>query len=137
MSDAEYQFELAFEVRDYECDMEGIVNNAVYQHYLEHARHKYFASLGSSFEQAVRDGFVPVVTRAEIDYRSPLRSGERFTVKLRTERQSRLRIVFVQDIFRDGNREPVLNARITATILNANGRPVPVEKMSEVLGNAM
>lgn len=137
MSDAEYQFELAFEVRDYECDMEDIVNNAVYQHYLEHARHKYFASLGASFDQAVRDGFVPVVTRAEIDYRSPLRSGERFTVKLRTERQSRLRIVFVQDIFRDGNPEPVLNARITATILNANGRPVPVEKMSEVLGNAM
>lgn len=137
MSESQYQFELSLEVRDYECDMEGIVNNAVYQNYLEHARHKYFASLGSSFEQAVRDGYVPVVTRAEIDYRSPLKSGERFTVRLRTERQSRLRIVFVQDIFRDGSPDPVLNARITATILNANGRPVPVEQMSAVLGAAL
>ena len=37
----EYQFTLKFEVRDYECDLQGIVNNAVYQHYLEHTRHVY------------------------------------------------------------------------------------------------
>ncbi len=35
----DYQFKLNFEVRDYECDLGGIVNNAVYQHYLEHTRH--------------------------------------------------------------------------------------------------
>jgi len=35
-----YRFKLNFEVRDYECDLSGIVNNAVYLHYLEHARHE-------------------------------------------------------------------------------------------------
>lgn len=34
-------FELEMQVRDYECDMEGIVNNAIYQHYLEHTRHEF------------------------------------------------------------------------------------------------
>ncbi|NLI24182.1 MAG: acyl-CoA thioesterase, partial [Bacteroidales bacterium] len=32
-----YYFELEMEVRDYECDIQGIVNNAVYMNYLEHA----------------------------------------------------------------------------------------------------
>ena len=34
-------FELKMSVRDYECDLQGIVNNAVYQNYLEHARHQF------------------------------------------------------------------------------------------------
>jgi acyl-CoA thioester hydrolase len=34
-------FKLEFEVRDYEYDLSGVVNNAVYQNYLEHARHMY------------------------------------------------------------------------------------------------
>ena len=42
-------FELTLDVRDYECDLQGLVNNAVYQNYLEHARHQYLASLGLSF----------------------------------------------------------------------------------------
>ena len=31
---ANYIFELKDKVRDYECDLQGIVNNANYQHYL-------------------------------------------------------------------------------------------------------
>ena len=33
-----YVFETRMEVRDYECDIEGIVNNANYLHYTEHTR---------------------------------------------------------------------------------------------------
>ena len=33
-----YIFETRMEVRDYECDIEGIVNNANYLHYAEHTR---------------------------------------------------------------------------------------------------
>ena len=35
-----YIYELKMKVRDYECDLQGIVNNANYQHYLEHTRHE-------------------------------------------------------------------------------------------------
>jgi acyl-CoA thioester hydrolase len=35
-----YRFKLNYEVRDYECDLSGIVKNAVYQHDQEHARHE-------------------------------------------------------------------------------------------------
>ena len=33
-----YCFETRMAVRDYECDIEGIVNNANYLHYCEHTR---------------------------------------------------------------------------------------------------
>ena len=36
-----YIFELKMKVRDYECDLQGIVNNANYQHYIEHTRHEF------------------------------------------------------------------------------------------------
>ena len=45
----QYVFETEMEVRDYECDIQGIVNNANYLHYTEHTRHLYLQSLGVSF----------------------------------------------------------------------------------------
>ena len=45
----DYIYELKMKVRDYECDLQGIVNNANYQHYLEHTRHEFLSSTGVSF----------------------------------------------------------------------------------------
>ena len=36
----QYQFDLEMKVSDYECDIQSIVNNANYQHYIEHTRHE-------------------------------------------------------------------------------------------------
>ncbi len=44
-------FSLEMKVRDYEVDSEGIVNNAVYLHYLEHTRHEFCQQAGLSFRQ--------------------------------------------------------------------------------------
>ena len=56
----EYAFETEMEVRDYECDIQGIVNNANYLHYIEHTRHLYLTQLGVSFaklhEQGIEEG---------------------------------------------------------------------------------
>ena len=54
----EYVFETEMEVRDYECDIQGIVNNANYLHYTEHTRHLYLKSLGVSFAKLDRKSVV-------------------------------------------------------------------------------
>ena len=71
-------FSLSLKVRDYECDMQGIANNAIYQHYLEHARHEYLLSHGLSFAEMTREGSVIVVGRAELDYRKALQPAMNF-----------------------------------------------------------
>jgi len=120
MPDHAPDFELTADVRDYECDLQGVVNNAVYQNYLEHARHKYLQSLGLSFAAFHRQGHDLVLTRAEIDYKAPLQSGDRYTVKLRIEKESRLRFRFVQDIYKEDGTH-VLHGRLIGTCINRDG----------------
>lgn len=110
-------------VRDYECDMQGIVNNAVYQHYLEHARHEFLLLAGIDFAEVTRAGIHLVVVRAELDYRRPLRAGEAFVVVTRLQRESKMRFAFYQDIYRKPDELLMLNAKIIGTALNEHGRP--------------
>jgi acyl-CoA thioester hydrolase len=77
-----YDFEIEFIVRDYECDMAGIVNNSVYLNYLEHARHEFIKTIGLDFKSLLDAGIFTVVARADLSYKTPLRSGDSFTVKI-------------------------------------------------------
>lgn len=116
-------FSIALKVRDYECDLQGIVNNAVYQHYLEHARHEFLLAHGLSFANLTNEGILLVVKRIEIDYLSPLHSGDQFEVFCSTRRLSPLRFAFVQRIERLPDHKPIVNALVIGTSINAKGRP--------------
>jgi acyl-CoA thioester hydrolase len=116
-------YQLDMKVRDYECDMQGIVNNAVYQNYLEWARHKFLLSRGLSFAELTARGIIIVVTRAELDYRQSLRSGDSFRVSVIARQISRIRMEFEQEIRKQPDHQLMLEARITATSLDQNRRP--------------
>ncbi len=118
-----YTFTFEMSVRDYECDMQGIVNNSVYQNYLEHVRHEYLKQAGIDFSDYTRQGINLVVVRAELDYKYPLVSGDVFLVGLNLRRESPMKFAFYQDIFRIPDHKPVLKAKIIGTALNTKGRP--------------
>lgn len=128
--------ELEFIVRDYECDLQGVVNNANYQHYLEHARHEFLISRGISFIDLHHEGIDLIVTRVEIDYKFPLRSRDRFIVKTFIKRDGNVRIDFHQDIFRIPDNKLIVKAVVTG-VSTRNGKPVSpeplIEKMQEDL----
>jgi acyl-CoA thioester hydrolase len=119
----DYRFALDLKVRDYECDMQGIVNNAVYLNYLEHCRHEFLLAAGIDFNRLARERIYLVVVRAELDYKAPLRGGDAFWVGLNLERVSPLRFVFLQDIYRRNDARLALAARTTGTAINSKGRP--------------
>lgn len=126
----DHHFEIELQVRDYECDIQGIVNNAVYQNYLEHCRHKFLNHIGLDFVQLHNDGIDAVVIRAELDYKFPLRPGDDFFVRLKIGKHGKLRIVFIQQIIRKKDEKLMVNARIT-TVLTKNSRPVSSEILEE------
>lgn len=130
-------FKVEFEVRDYECDAEGIVNNAVYQNYLEHTRHLFLKTCGVDFIALSKKGINLVVVRAELDYLYPLHHDDRFYVTLRMERISRLRFGFLQDIFLLENDRPILKARFVATSINEAGRPHLPKEVADLLEKAL
>lgn len=132
-----YRFKLNFEVRDYECDLSGIVNNAVYQHYLEHARHVYLKQQGVDFAELEKRGIMLVVIRIEMDFLYPLSSGDKFYVGLIPERVSRLRFGFRQDIYRLPDEKPILKAKVVGTALNEQGRPRLPKVILELITNSL
>ncbi len=125
--------ELLFSVRDYECDLQGVVNNAVYQNYLEHARHVFLKEQGIDFAALAREGVNLVVIRAELDYKGSLTSGDSFTVKTRFVRKSHLKFLFIQEIVRQRDTKTLLSAEITGAAVNAQGRPFIPEVLEKLL----
>ena len=126
-------FSLEMKVRDYECDMQGIVNNAVYQNYLEWARHEYLLSRGLSFAELTARGVIIMVIRSELDYRQSLRSGDSFIVTVTARQSSRVRITFDQEIRKQPDGDLMLEAKIVATSLNPNKRPYFPEELKALL----
>ena len=111
-----YIYELPFRVRDYECDLQGIVNNANYQHYTEHTRHEFLRSRGISFAELHERGIDAVVARMHLSFKTPLRSGDSFMSKLALRKEG-IKYVFVQDLYRLPDNRPVLKSTVEAVCL--------------------
>lgn len=121
MTDKEpvYIFEMPIKVRDYEVDSEGIVNNAVYLHYLEHTRHEFCEAAGLTFREMHRLGLDPVVSHIDIRYMRSVGLGEAVVSKLALSRRGPV-FVFRQDIF-NTRGEQVVKATVDIVSFE-NGR---------------
>lgn len=133
MQERENMHYLEFSVRDYECDVQGVVNNANYQHYLEHARHEFLLSKGISFMQLHEDGTDLIVTKVEINYKYPLKSRDKFVVRTYLRRHGNARLVFVQSIFRLPDEKLIIQAEVTGAATR-KGRPVSPGDLVSKLG---
>lgn len=130
-----YSYELAFKVRDYECDLQGIVNNANYQHYLEHTRHEFLLSVGISFAALHEQGTDGVVARINMAFKTPLRSGDEFVSKLYIRKEG-IKYVFYQDIFRAADNKVVVKA-VVETVFLIHGRLSESEQFDNLVASYM
>jgi acyl-CoA thioester hydrolase len=126
---SEELFKITLDVRDYECDLQGIVNNSTYQQYLEHARHQFLKSKNVDFAKLTAEGIHLVVIKAELDYKKSLKPSDQFTVSVSLQKVSRIRWVFVQEIRRQPDDTLMLSGRISGVGLNEKGRPHVVEEL--------
>ena len=115
-----------FEVRDYECDLQGIVNHAVYLNYMEHSRHQFLKDSGGDFEALHREGLDLVVVHANVSYHASLRSGDGFVVALTVEMSGKVRLLFHQKIIRLSDEKPMVTAIMTVAAVRG-GRSVRVD----------
>ncbi len=127
----EYIYEHRDKVRDYECDIQGIVNNANYLHYTEHARHEFLLSRGISFAALHEQGIDCVVAGIELRYKVPLRSRDEYVVRINMKKEG-LRYIFFQDIYRLSDNKLCTRAKVEAVCI-INGKLGDTDILMKVL----
>ena len=93
----DYDFVLPLTVRDYELDA-------------------FCTAAGMSFASMHERGIDPVLRKVEIEYLTPLRSGDTMDSCLSMSREG-AKFIFRQDIFRNPGGEPVVRARVEVVCL--------------------
>ena len=130
----EYLHEHRDKVRDYECDLQGIVNNANYQHYVEHARHEFLLSRNISFADLHDQGIDCVVSGIEMRFKVPLRSRDEYIVRTNVKKEG-IRYIFLQDIYRANDDKLCLKAKVEAVCI-VNGKLGDSNLLMEAIMNA-
>ena len=130
----QYLFQLEDKVRDYECDLQGVVNNANYQHYMEHTRHEFLESLGENFGAMHEQGIDAFVSRVDIQYKHSLRSGDRYRSCLNLSKKGP-KLLFEQDIYRLSDGALATRGTVESVVVQ-NGRLTRGEYFDELLKKA-
>ena len=107
-----YLYSAVMKTRDYECDAQGVVNNANYIHYLEATRHEWLQSEGFSFQKWHEEGIDVMVSGISIKYKTSLRGQEEFISCLNFRRDG-ARFIFDQDIFRKSDNALCASAEVS------------------------
>ena len=127
----EFIYETRMQVRDYECDIEGIVNNANYLHYAEHTRHLFLKERGLSFAEMHRKGVDAVVARMNLQFKTPLQCDDEFISKLAVEKEG-IKYVFHQYFYRASDNALCFRGRMELVCL-INGKLATSEEYDRVL----
>ncbi|KAK4409615.1 Acyl-acyl carrier protein thioesterase ATL3, chloroplastic [Sesamum angolense] len=131
-----YVYQIELSVRDYELDQFGVVNNAVYPHYCQHGFNEFLkACTSSSFDMIARSGNSIAVSGFSFKFVAPLKSGDRFLVKIKILGWSKTRLFIEQSIVKLPNEEPIMEGRATTVWLDKKYRPmrIPPLTISEVI----
>ena len=114
-------FSYPLKVRDYECDAQGHVNNANYQHYFEVTRHEFLEKVGLNFFDLHKRGIDAVVARVEIRYKAPLIGMDEFICTISKLERVGVKYIFHQEIVRQSDNTLCAQAKIEVVNL-LNGK---------------
>ena len=133
MKNKKYLFEMPMRVRDYEVDCQGIVNNAIYLHYMEHTRHEFCRGAGCSFPEMHARGIDPVLRSVNIEYRRSLGLGQDFVSCINLRRDG-AKFIFEQDIYALPEEELATTAEV-AVVCTENGRLTRGDVLAEAFAD--
>ncbi|WP_029407948.1 thioesterase family protein [Thiomicrorhabdus sp. Milos-T2] len=117
-------FSLKMDARDHECDIQGVVNNAHYQHYFEHARHRFLLHHNIDFAVLAKQGIYLMVAKIEIEYKASLKAHDQFQITVEPEKISRLKVCFLQKIYNTQTQALMAIAKTTVVTIGNDNKPL-------------
>ncbi len=100
-----------------------MVNNSVYQNYLEHARHEFLLEKKIDFAALAEEGINLMVVRSELDYKRSLTSQDNFYVTVEVQKVSRIKYAFIQSVYHKEREQLIVSGR-TIGVAVKKGRPI-------------
>jgi acyl-CoA thioester hydrolase len=113
--------ETTIRVRYAETDRMGLLHHANYLVYFEQARTELLRGLGLSYRDLEDQGYLLVLTRAEVRYRRPAHYDDLLTVRTTVARTTAVRIDHAYEVFREGVL--VAEGSTTLACVDREGRP--------------
>ena len=112
------------QVRTYECDGYGHVNNANYLNYLEFARYELLRDVGFDYEAMIKAGYGVYVARIEIDYKKPAVADDDLIIKSWPIKKGAVSGVIAQQIWR--KEDLLVDAKVTWAFVDSKGLPTKI-----------
>src|SRR5438128_12533726 len=120
--------EITIRVRYAETDRMGLLHHANYLVYFEQGRTELLRSFGLAYRDLEDQGYLLVLTRAEIRYRSPVHYDDLLTLRTIVVRTTAVRIDHRYELRRDGTL--VAEGSTILACVDRNGR---VQALPEIL----
>ena len=111
-------------VRYAETDRMGLVHHANYLVYFEQGRTELLRANGLSYKSLEDQGFLLVLTKVEVRYRSPARYDDLLTIRTSVTRMTMVRIDHRYEVLRDGCL--IADGTTTLACVDPEGRVQPL-----------
>jgi acyl-CoA thioester hydrolase len=120
--------EKEIEVRYAETDQMGVVYHANYLIWMELGRTKLIEDLGFRYADMEKQGIISPVMDLEINYKSPVRYGEKVKIKTWIENYDGLRVIYGYEIHNESNQLSVTGFSKHVCVKKENFRPISIKK---------
>lgn len=117
-------YQCSFDVRGYEIDAFGHVNNANYLNYYEHARWCMLKDEGIDLNSFKDWDRWPVIAGIDIQYVKPIFMGDQVTIETRLVEYRRSSMQIEQKIMKGSST--ISTAKIRSVFVDGKGKPAPL-----------
>lgn len=124
------------EVRSYEIDYQGIINNALYFNYFDQTRVEHLAALGINWFELHDKDIDAVLIHVDMSIKASLSMFDKFYVTSKIEKLGRLRIIFHQKIFKSSDNTLISESTNTVVCVSRKTKkPIMPKEIENLLFN--
>lgn len=116
------------EVRYAETDQMGVVYHANYLVWMELGRTSLIQELGFNYAELEADGIISPVMDIQASYKTPVRYGEKATVKTWIEEYDGLRVVYGYEILTEKGEVAVTGTSKHVCVKKDTFRPISIKR---------